>query len=307
MQPINVVVAADGTFCRQLAVTILGISRHAGGVPHRIFVFHDGYDAALRRQVELSASDGVEIEWLEATSAELDTAILPESLPRASLFRLRITELLPDDIDRLIFLDTDVVVRGPLVELWETDLDGALLGAVRDAMYPWAASPQCLEWRELGVAPNTPYFNSGVMLIPLAHWRARGVGSRALELLGRHVFRYGDQCALNAVAAGDWRVLPPHWNLQSGHLPQDSLGWIVETSEDMERALSQPTVVHFTRFFAQRKPWEGRSTAAHRDLWFEALDQTAWAGWRADDTPPSRTRTLAARARRAGGVLLRGS
>jgi lipopolysaccharide biosynthesis glycosyltransferase len=307
MQPINVVVAADGAFCRQLAVTISGISRFAGGVAHRVFVFHDGYEAELRRRVERSATDGVDIKWVEATSAVLDTAILPEYLPKAALYRLRITELLPDDVERVIFLDTDVVVRGPLVELSQTDLDGALLGAVRDAVYPWAGSPQCLDWRALGVPPDTPYFNSGVMLIPLEHWRSTGVGPRALELLGAHVFRYGDQCALNAVASGDWKALPPHWNLQSGHLPQDSPAWIVEPSDDMERALSRPTVVHFTWFLGQRKPWEARSTAPHRDLWFDALDHTAWTGWRPDDAPPSRIRLLAARARRAGGVLLHGS
>ena len=85
------------------------------------------------------------------------------------------------------------------------------------------------------------------------------------------------------------------------------MGWIVESVGDMERARRAPTIVHFTWFLGRPKPWEPRSTAPYRDLWFDALDHTAWAGWRPDNTPPSRTRVIARRARRAGGVLLHGS
>jgi lipopolysaccharide biosynthesis glycosyltransferase len=144
------------------------------------------------------------------------------------------------------------------------------------------------------------------MVIPLDRWRADSVGEQTLNWLGRHVFRYGDQCALNTVADGNWTALAPHWNVQSGHLDDDALAWIVESREDMERAARNPDVVHFTSFPGRNKPWEPRSSAPYRDAWFDALDRTAWAGWRPDDSPLSRTRVLAGRARRAGGVLLRG-
>jgi lipopolysaccharide biosynthesis glycosyltransferase len=307
MQPIDVVVAADAPFCRQLAVTISGISRFGAGAPHRIFVFHDGYDDALRSRVEQSATNGVGLHWVEATSSALRGAMLPDYLPEATLYRLRIADLLPDDIERVLFLDTDVVVRGSLADLWDADLEGALLGAVRDAVYPWAGSPECLNWRSLDLQPDTPYFNAGVMVIPLDRWRSARVGDRALRLLRRHTLRYGDQCALNAVAAGEWKALPPHWNVQSGHLAEDSLAWIVEAPQAMEHALGSPTIVHYTWFQGRRKPWEPRSASPYRDLWFEELDRTAWTGWRPDDSAPSRARVRAARARRAGGVLIHGN
>ena len=306
MQPIDVVVAADRNFCRQLAVTISGIARFSSDVPHRIFVFHDGYDADLHARVERSATSTVEICWLDAGSTALDAAILPDYLPIATLYRLRITELLPPDIQRVLFLDSDIVVRGPLTDLWQTDLDGCLLAAVRDPVYPWAASPQCLDWRTLGVPPDMPYFNAGVMVIPLDGWREHDVGPKALDLLSRHTFRYGDQCALNTAVGGRWHALSPKWNVQSGHLDGNTLGWIVEAADDLSLALQAPNIIHFTWFLGWKKPWEACSTVPFRDLWFEELDRTAWSGWRPDDSPPSRTRVIAGRARRAGGVLLHG-
>ena len=44
--------------------------------------------------------------------------------------------LLPD-LDRVIYLDADLIVRSSLAELWSTDLAGAALGAVED---PWMAT-----------------------------------------------------------------------------------------------------------------------------------------------------------------------
>jgi lipopolysaccharide biosynthesis glycosyltransferase len=307
MQPVTIVLAADAAFCRQLAVTISGISRSAEGVPHRIFVFHDGYDESLKAQVARSAGDHVTLEWIDARSSALGSAILPDFLPPAALYRLRMEQLLPDDVDRVIFLDTDVVVRASLVELWESDLGGALLAAVRDAVYPWAATPGCLDWRGLELSPDLPYFNSGAMLVSLESWRIERIGEQALGLLAAHAFRYGDQCALNVVASGRWLHLAPRWNLQSGHTRENSLAWIAEGEEALEAARESPAVVHFTNFEGQTKPWQPRSTAADRELWYQELDYTAWAGWRPDDSPPSRTRRLASRVRRAGGVLLRGS
>lgn len=307
MEPINVVLAADGGFRKQLAVTIAGISHFGNDVEHRVFVLHDGYGLELRRQVAQSAGPRMTLEWIDATSGVLGNAILPDYLPTATLYRLRITDLLPRDVDRVLFLDTDVVVRNSLAELWATDLGDTALAAVRDAVYPWAGSPGCLDWRSLAIAPDMPYFNAGVMIIPLGRWRDSDLGGRALDLMSDHVFRYGDQCALNTAARGEWLALAPHWNVQSGHLQAASPAWICESVTDMKRLERDPSIVHFTWFFGRRKPWEPRSNAPHRDLWFDALDHTAWAGWRPDDTPPSRSRVLVQRARRAGGVLIHGS
>ena len=307
MEQVTIALAADGAFCRQLAVTISSISRWTAGVPHRIFVFHDGYSDDLQARVGQSASADVELRWVDARSSDLDAAILPAYLPPATLYRLRMAELLPADVDRVLFIDTDVVVRASLVELWNRDLGGAMLGAVRDAVYPWAASPQCLDWVELGVAPDQPYFNAGVMLIPLDAWREESIGEKALKLLGEHTFRYGDQCALNVTAGGDWLALEPKWNLQSGHVSVDSLAWITEPSEAMEAATQHPAVVHLTYFLGQLKPWQANSTSRYRDLWFEELDRTAWAGWRPHEVRTNPIRLVARRVKQAGRVLLSGA
>lgn len=279
-EPITIALAADEAYARQLAVTIAGISRHTAGRPHRIFVLNDGYEPALAHQVARSAGADVELRWIDAHSADLDDALLPEYLPPATLYRLRLEELLPATVERVVYIDTDVVVLDSLAPLWDRDLDGAHLGAVRDPVHPWVASRDSLDWRRFGLAPDLPYFNAGMMVVALDSWRADGLGARALGLMGTHRFRYGDQCALNIAVAGKWMQLEPRWNLQSGHETKDSLAWVIEPTAALEDALRAPAVIHYTSLHDRLKPWQPGSTCPHRDLWFEDLDRTAWAGWR---------------------------
>ena len=199
-----------------------------------------------------------------------------------------------------------------MAELWARDLGDSLLGAVRDPVLPWAATPAggagpsgILEWKDLGLSPDMPYFNAGVLLVPLPRWRERAVGARALDLLREHVFLLGDQCALNAVVAGDWVQVEPRWNLQGGHLaPNGTLAWVTESSDDLERAMRDPAVIHFTHF--RRRQWQAQSDYPNRALWFEDLDRTAWAGWRPSE-PRARGRfhRTASHLKQAAKLLLR--
>jgi lipopolysaccharide biosynthesis glycosyltransferase len=302
-RPIAVVLAADTGFAKQLAVAIAGISKSAT-CEHQVFVLHDGYDTALIDQVSASAGNAVEIRFLDARSSSLNDAQLPWYLPTATLFRLRIGSLLPDEIERVIYIDADVTVRRPLDELWDTDLDGCALGAVRDPVVPWAAAPAGLPWTEIGVAPDTPYFNAGVLVVDISTWRSQRISEDALQFLNRRRFRYADQCALNTVVAGAWTPIGPQWNLQAGHLAgRGSLAWVTEPRDTLASAIEDPAIVHFNTSSLGR-PWQHGCIHPYRDLWFEHLDLTPWAGWR--PPKPSRTREIVRRIRRAGRILIRG-
>jgi len=87
----------------------------------------------------------------------------------------------------VIYIDTDVAVRQPLDDLWEMNLHGHTVAAVRDPVVPWAGAPLGLPWSELGVPPDSPCFNSGVLVIETERWRSERIAERALDLLVRQV------------------------------------------------------------------------------------------------------------------------
>jgi lipopolysaccharide biosynthesis glycosyltransferase len=279
-EAIHVAVATDAGFAMQTAVLIASVRAH-GDDEYVVHVMHDGLDQSLRSRIGASRGGSVELDWIDARSELFATFKGRSPVPPATLFRLRMANLL-GDLDRVIYLDADIIVMSSLRELWGVPLGNNLVAAVRDVGFPAFAG--VIPWRDLGLPPDAPYFNSGVMLLSPARWREADVGERALQLGTQYSFELLDQCALNVVCHDAWRRLPPRWNVQRGHLWRDGRVWSFEDVEGLTAAQEDPAVVHFCRPRWNR-PWLVECDHPYRDDWFDALARTAWAGWQPAKRP----------------------
>jgi lipopolysaccharide biosynthesis glycosyltransferase len=117
--------------------------------------------------------------------------------------RLFAPRLVGEEVERLIYLDLDTLVRVDIRSFWDIDLSGHTLGAVRDEYY---------EQQE----GRSPLFNSGVLLIDVKRWKERKVEEQVLSEV-RHgtggIVALADQDDLNTVLHDDWQILDPSWNL----------------------------------------------------------------------------------------------
>ena len=213
--------------------------------------------------------------------------------------------LLPDllpHLERVIYLDTDTVVLNPLTELWRSNLGEDVLGAVRDAVSPWAAGQFMTHWRDLDLSPETPYFNAGVLVIPLDSWRTHRLAAKLVNILRAKYLVHGDQDALNAGVQGRWLELPRRWNVQTMDWSGQTVGWALMRKE-IEEALADPAIIHYT---SPGKPWWQGCTHPRSDLWFESLDRKLLAGetltWQAIPW-----RVAASRLKHASRVLVKGA
>ena len=210
--------------------------------------------------------------------------------------RLLAANLLPDSIDKVIYLDSDVLVKDDLNKLWEIEIGNNYCLAVPDIACPFvdsrmadsnyrksspylAAIAPIQNWRALELDPSQPYFNSGVMVLNLARWREEKIEHKLLECL-RNNKRYvwcWDQYALNVVFAGQWGRLPLRWNLgahafefpDKSHNPCDE--------NEFQEMHDNPAIIHYT---TEWKPWDYRPMHPLWPDFFDYLDKTAWNGWR---------------------------
>ncbi|MGH9277958.1 MAG: glycosyltransferase family 8 protein [Acidimicrobiales bacterium] len=133
----------------------------------------------------------------------------------AILARLHLSEVLPDDVERVVYLDADTLVLDDLAQLYALDLGSAGMGAVINQ----GSETRCLvideSAREYPYGAQPPgYFNSGVLIIDMNKWRADEVTQQALWLYRRFGLKLHspDQDILNIIFAGRWRSLPAKWN-----------------------------------------------------------------------------------------------
>ncbi len=236
----------------------------------------------------------------EVQPVQLDTAALRHfhidgHVSLATYFRLLLPSALPTSVQRVLFLDCDLLVVDSLTPLWGMDLAGSPLGAVE--------SPNAAEHVErLQLGSGQHYFNAGVLLIDLDRWRQRDVVVEARDFYTRWPdrVRWWDQDLLNQLFRGQWHELSPRWNaLPQLWSPDDSFRGHIPRCPPSLVGVGGPAIVHFAGGGAC-KPWNYHCRHPYREDYRRLAAATPWGCGRLDDTP-----TLASRAKQVIRPIIR--
>lgn len=191
-------------------------------------------------------------------------------ITQATYYRLYLTETLPQSLNKVIYLDGDIIVRGSLEELWNTNLERCSIAAVNHPEFIVSDF-----YSRLGYPSESGYFNAGVLLINLEKWRKTNIVERFIDFIRSHPesLLAHDQDVLNYVFKNDKIALPYKYNLMSCFLYQrlenDKFYY-----EGIKEAISNPTIVHFLL----DKPWwvYNRHLHPYRSTFFNYRNQTIW-------------------------------
>lgn len=167
----------------------------------------------------------------------------------ATYYRLKLSELLPE-VDRVIYLDCDVVVNKSLSELFNSDLEGLPIAGVLDI-------------NKRMLRKNPSYVNAGMLVMDLKTIREQAIEPQFLEWTKEHIdtIKMGDQEIINEVLKGKIKILKDNWNVQSSNFVNRS------------SYTKAPYIIHFV---SKRKPWHFGSFSYHKDYYFKYLELTPW-------------------------------
>lgn len=269
---LHVACATDARFAADCAVLLTSLTSTNDPAAIHVHLLHDdslsGSDRDALREIVVRAGAG--FEAISELGRETLTLAQSERFPLRIWYRVLLPDLLPE-VSRVLYIDADAMIAAPLDELWERDLEGNLVGAVTNPLYT-SMVPRIVS--DLGLSGAASYFNSGVLLMDLAAWRAADTVSAVIDFARRHVIAWPDQDALNGVLHNQRLRLHPRWNAMPGlwELPRRFLPY---TDDEVREAAEKPAIVHFVGPY---KPWHYRSRHPYRQLYFEYLEHTPWSG-----------------------------
>jgi UDP-glucose:(glucosyl)LPS alpha-1,3-glucosyltransferase/UDP-D-galactose:(glucosyl)LPS alpha-1,3-D-galactosyltransferase/UDP-glucose:(galactosyl)LPS alpha-1,2-glucosyltransferase len=264
---LHVSCAADDAYAPHVAATVHSVCAHSGSLSVHVHLLADERLGEERRAELRALSErlGARIDFLNAPD-EINALPSDERFTSAIWHRIFLPQLLPD-LDRVLYLDADVIACRDLGALWKTPLEGFWLGAVTNVFQPnHRARP-----KQLGLPNREVYFNSGVLLMNLAEMRRDEKTEELLELVATRgaEFEWPDQDALN-IALGQRRLgLHPRWNATNA-LRHD---WSKGTFPRMARwrALLRPCLRHFEGPDAN-KPWDPDCVENQREVYWQHRD-----------------------------------
>lgn len=175
-------------------------------------------------------------------------------LSKSTYLRLFMSSLLPKNIEKILYLDCDIVVLKDLQTLYEIDLKNSPLAAVEDPL-----SKEVL--RTYFYPGLKKYFNAGVLLINPQAWRELNIKEKAVEFIKKYYLelKSADQDVLNCLFIDNWLELPSCYNTFS-------------RNRDVVKTFRGKTFV--LHYVGNIKPWNYLFVSANKKHYFKYLKLT---------------------------------
>lgn len=165
--------------------------------------------------------DTVRLRFFDASALlegyQLETS--NEHISAETYYRFLIPEILPE-YDKVLYLDSDLVVLDDVAELFKVSLEGKYLAAVRDIDYLGNLNMEDGERlsyskRVLGMKDPYGYVQAGVLVLNTKMLRQLHSTAEWIALASRHEYIYDDQDILNAACEGHIAYLDSSWNVMT--------------------------------------------------------------------------------------------
>lgn len=252
-EPIQLLTTLNETYLPQLRVLLTSIHWNNPGESFLLYLIHRTIpEAELVRLGEQCAALNMTLCPVRVDSGLFANAPITRQYPQEMYYRLLAAQLLPDTLDRILYLDPDTLVINPLRPLWELDMEGRLFAAAAHTGKTEIAN----NVNRIRLKTENKYYNSGVLLIDLAAGRE--------EIHPEEVFRYAeehpnslllpDQDILNILYGARTLELDDYiWNYDARNFT--SYVFRSAGQADMDWVMAHTVILHFC---GKAKPWKPR-------------------------------------------------
>lgn len=279
---IAIVSAIDEAFIQHLAVMFCSLleNNQALGKSIQFYLIHDGIaEQKLKKLKNFIEKYGQKIDFILVDPSQFTNFKITHHVSLATYYRLLIPALLPQSLEKVLYLDADMIIKQDIEDLWKADVTDYALAAVPDFT-------EKNRHEVLGLPIDKKYFNAGVMILNLSYWRSHQTSEELIQFIQEHPdkIKFWDQDALNACLHSKYLPLSAIWNQQTSLL--ERYGFKSKKSNNIPKEIStsiqNPGIIHYT---SPSKPWHYMNKHPYKQEYYRYLALTPWKNY----TPPDRT------------------
>lgn len=278
----DIVYASDKNLEDIAAVSIASLLHNNGIHEFNIYFLDAGVTEQFTRNLQtLVRGYGSSVTFIDVCSY-LDS--IKKTMPAmgqsyGTYSRLFIDALLPECVDRCLYIDCDTIVCSDISPAFENKQE-----------YPLTMCYDLMSKNHkenIGIGKRSAYFNAGIILMSLSKLRNLGFSSKLKSLLKEvHDFKFHDQDIINILLNGEIGLLPMEYNVQSQNFYLKSAGLchfafnmtdkIYYDSRQYDYALSNAKILHFTSVHIMPRPWFKNSNHPQRQLFEKYAAMLPW-------------------------------
>lgn len=269
----NIAYGIDKNFLFGCAISISSILLNNKNQKFQFHIFTDYLDDDFKAKFKALAQQyQTSISIYLVNCQELKKLPSTKNWSYATYFRFIIADILYPTIDRLLYIDADIICKGSLEELINLDIDEYVAAAVTEGESPWwqkCAQRLAIDNLILG------YFNAGFLYINIKKWQEDDVSGKAMALLAQESVRsklaYLDQDLLNMIIVGQVYFLDKRYNRQY------SINYELKVAKGTYYPNPIDDATIFIHYIGPTKPWHiWGATYPCANYFIEAKRHSPW-------------------------------
>jgi lipopolysaccharide biosynthesis glycosyltransferase len=260
---INVFFAANPSYYQHLCVALVSLLENNPNSQFSIYVLTDNdQDEEKEKIIQLKNQyNHFDIQFRKISDSEVQCLPLSKNCPRFSIqvnYRILIPEIFPE-INKAIYLDSDLIVEGDILELWRININNYYLAGIDTSCFEHTLFFK----NRIGLNKDDLYINSGVLLMNLESMRKDNI----VDLMIKNAGKLGDK-----ILFPDQDII--NFSLQRKIKTLDTrFNWNHEFHEKYPQQTSKAVISHFS---GSAKPWSVNRICYHtaKERYFYYLKKT---------------------------------
>lgn len=258
--------SADDSFSQHMGVTMASVLiSSAKDTFHKFFILDGGISGKNKNKL-MQLKEIKDFEIIFINMHETEFRFCPElRFTESAYSRLKIPQLFPQ-MQKALYLDSDLIIKSDLKELWEIDLGNSCLAAARSVAAYFRTEGTEAFLTNLGIKNKENYFNSGVMLLNPSKLSKINFFRHAVEWFeeNKDLIQNADQDILNVLLEGKIKFIDPAWNVNLYHFHR------------LYDQLYKDKELKILHFVTKNKPWLRESNIYLKEEYSAVLKHTPW-------------------------------
>jgi lipopolysaccharide biosynthesis glycosyltransferase len=275
-----IVYASDDQFADILGVSLVSLfENNKNGDEIIVFILDDKISNKNKNKlIKIFNRYNGKYQFIDVSQLIVPELFISSRWSKSAFTRLFMSELLPENISKVLYLDCDTLINQSLEEIWHIDMANNIIAGVNDCLSSGYK-------KNLGMNTESPYINSGVILIDLNKFRKFNCGTKIAQFIERHgkTIRYPDQDIINGLFEGNILILEPMFNSMTifyDFTYENMLKYrkpdFYYSKEQIQKAVLNPCIIHFTSSFLSVRPWVKGSKHPYVNKYFLYKTLTPW-------------------------------
>lgn len=266
-EQINILYCTDKNYVMPMTVSITSVFENNKGSNVTVYIFFSSIEAGQEEKLRTLAQKYGQTICLIKIDDHYFSAAPTLRWSKETYYRLLVSELLPGNIRKVLYLDCDVIVNKSLTEIFNINFEDSSILARKESS---SKSPR----ERLGLSSEGSYFQAGVLLFNIDKCKNLLNYQNSINIIKKlgNKLKVVDQDVMNVMFDGKIKGLDKSFNnFEITNFNENNLSRLLNKTK--KNNINETVIFHY----ATGKPWNKMYAGSCEDIWYKYLNLSPYS------------------------------